>query len=145
MRARDIGNPKRAGEGPEVPTTFGLTFLKGAWVDITDPVAIRKLSNNPFFEVDKGSAPSGQPGKQPATPVVPDEIPADWQKAHHSTRLKWARGFGATVANVQEADAFLAERMKPQAVPATEPVVTPAASIADPPTGGDDDWSDLDP
>ena len=74
MRARYIGDPKRAGEGPEVTTTFGLTFLKGAWVNITDPVAIRKLSNNTHFEVDKGSAPSGQPGWL-RSPKLPSPMP----------------------------------------------------------------------
>lgn len=145
MRARFKGDPERNNEGPEAIEAFGLSFRKGAWVgvDHLDPVSMRKLLGNSHFETDGGKvAAAPAPTPTPAAPVA-DEIPADWQQAHHKTRVKWARGLGATVANVQEADAFLAERMAPKVAP--EPVAAPAPSIADPDPGSDDDWSDLDP
>ena len=87
--------------------------------------------------MDKGSAPSGQPGqsgKQAVEPAGPVTVPDNWREVHHSTRLKLARSLGATVANVQEADAFLAEYTAPK-----------AAAPAVPPVASDDDWGDLDP
>lgn len=144
MRARFKGDPERNNEGPEAIQAFGLSFQKGAWVgvDSLDPVSMRKLLGNSHFETDGGkvAAPSA-----PTAPVA-DQIPANWQESHHSTRLKWARGLGATPANVQEADAFLAAYMAPKAdpTPAAEPVAAPKPSIVDPPTK-DDDWGDLEP
>ncbi len=141
MRARYIGNPKRAGEGPEVTSTFGLTFLKGAWVSLdgADPAAIRKLSNNPFFEVDRGKAATGQPTATVAAPpkVESEEIPANWREAHAQTRRKWARQIGADPANVAEADAAIEKHLAAKAAD--------APAVVDPPGGGDDDWGDLDP
>ena len=64
MRARFKGDPNRNGEGPEVIESFGLTFLKGAWVgvDDLDPVSLRKLQGNSHFDVDQGKAAKGQAG-----------------------------------------------------------------------------------
>jgi hypothetical protein len=137
MRARFKGDPNRNGEGPEVIEAFGLTFTKGAWigVDGLDPVFLRKLRGNNHFEMDAGKVAAAV---APAAPAEPDAIPADWQKAHHSTRMKWAAQIkGERPASTAEADEILTKHMAPKAAP------TP--TIVDPPAKGDDDWGDLDP
>lgn len=156
MRARFVGDPKRKGEGPEVLSAFGLTFLKGAWigVDSLAPALLKKLKGNSHFELDEGKAASGQPQRPaPVAPTppapqkteTPETVPPDWRDKHHSTRLKWARSLGGSPTNVAEADAIIEKHLAaPVAAPAEPEQVKP--SIVDPPAkGDDDDWSDLDP
>lgn len=51
--------------------------------------------------------------KAPAL-AMPD-IPADWRKSHHKSRMKWAKDLtGSAVATAAEADAILAAYMEPE-------------------------------
>jgi hypothetical protein len=48
--------------GQNTCVAFGHTFSPGAVVDVTDAQAIKKLSNNRFFERAADPAPVQQPG-----------------------------------------------------------------------------------
>jgi hypothetical protein len=37
-------------DGPESTSTQGYSFNRGEWVEVTEEIAIRKLSRNPGFE-----------------------------------------------------------------------------------------------
>lgn len=141
MRARFKGDPERNNSGPEALVAFGLEFSKGAWVGIDDldPVSLRKIKGNSHFEVDDGGVARAAKAVEP---VAADEIPENWRKAHHSTRVRWAKQIGATPANVGEADQALEAHFAPKSAPV---VAVAAPSIVDPAKAGDDDWGDLDP
>lgn len=55
MRAKFIGDPNRGGEGPNVTTTLGKTFRKGAWLAIDDEKVFLKLEGNSHFETSRGA------------------------------------------------------------------------------------------
>lgn len=137
MRARFRGDPERNGSGPEVIEAFGLVFRKGEWTAVTtsDPVQLRKLRGNSHFEVDEAGS---VPVSDAAPTVTVDQIPADWQGAHHKKRMAWARAItGEKPATLAEADAAISAFMNPP-----KPVAAnPAPSVAK----DDDDWGDLDP
>ncbi len=48
-------------DGPETTSTQGYDFVRGEWVEVTDPVAIQRLSKNRFFEVASESVPEETP------------------------------------------------------------------------------------
>lgn len=49
MRARYLGDHSET-------TLFGIRFPKGVFVEVADPTAQRKLSNNNHFEVERADA-----------------------------------------------------------------------------------------
>lgn len=74
MKARFIGNPAKGGEGPELITVFGVTFVKGEW-ETVEVAVYDRLSTNSHFEVDDpldhdgdgqkgGSVPTPKPAKK---------------------------------------------------------------------------------
>lgn len=150
MRARFIGDPRHDGEGPSVLEAFGLSFTKGQWVNIDgNEAAMRKLPGNNHFEVDKGvvaaaiPAPTAKaspaPQTAPQAASVAADIPSDWQAAHHTKRIAWARQVsGGEVKTAAVADAILTAHFAPP-----EPVAPVAAPAPKP--DDDDGFSDLDP
>lgn len=56
-------------DGPEHTSTQGYAFKRGEWVEVTDGMAIIKLSRNPGFEVFKESE-EVQPVQEVVEPVV---------------------------------------------------------------------------
>lgn len=79
-----IGAGKAA---PEVVTAFGKTFeLRGDAVEITDPTAIEKLSNNPSFKRVGEKVKEGE-GSQPSDEeaellrLKPAELAARYKEA----------------------------------------------------------------
>lgn len=53
-------------DGPERTSTQGYDFVRGEWVEVTDLIAIARLSRNPYFEV---ACDSGAPVETPVAPV----------------------------------------------------------------------------
>ena len=64
-----IGDP-RDGSGPDTIVMHGVTFLKGRQVQVDDPIAIAKCSNNAHFRVD-GVTLIAAPKTTAADPIVP--------------------------------------------------------------------------
>ena len=56
-------------DGPEKTSTQGYDFARGEWVEVTDPIAIARLSRNPYFEVARQSE-SEAPVETPVAPVI---------------------------------------------------------------------------
>lgn len=88
MRVRFIGDPNRDGEGPRALPLFGVTFIKGEWVDVSgNGVAIAKLPGNSHFEVEgvvraapqvAAQEPAKRRTRAPAAkPVIADESASD--------------------------------------------------------------------
>lgn len=59
MRVRFIGDPRHGGEGPEVITILGLSFVKGEWTPVQGDAA-RRLTRHTHFEADADG--DGEPG-----------------------------------------------------------------------------------
>lgn len=51
MKARFIGDPRHDGEGPEVVTLLGLSFVKGEWTPVPGKAAA-VLAKHTHFEID---------------------------------------------------------------------------------------------
>lgn len=55
-------------DGPEHTSTQGYAFKRGEWVEVTDEMAIRKLSRNPGFEVFQESRTGSEENVQTVAP-----------------------------------------------------------------------------
>lgn len=55
-------------DGPEHTSTQGYAFKRGEWVEVTDEMAIRKLSRNPGFEAFQESRTSSEENVQTVAP-----------------------------------------------------------------------------
>ncbi len=57
MKARFIGDPNDNFSGPQHMRMWGVDFVKGEWVQVTDP----RFATNNHFEFDDGIAPLVDP------------------------------------------------------------------------------------
>jgi len=62
MKARFIGDPNDNFSGPQHMRMWGVDFVKGEWVQVTEP----RFATNNHFEVDDGSEGGYEGMKVPA-------------------------------------------------------------------------------
>jgi hypothetical protein len=83
MRVRFIGDPRHGGEGPDRLSLFGVEFVKGQWVEVSDAFP-KKVARHSHFEVDTDG--DGQPG--PTLEELRAELDAKGIAYHHKAGVK---------------------------------------------------------
>ena len=100
---RFIGDPRHDGDGPASIEMWGLTFVKGAWTEVTSETALKRVLTNDHFETSETAKPAKvkpEPVKAPEPePELTGGIPSNWRTLHHFKRIALAKSLDADLAD----------------------------------------------